>query len=123
MRLACIGIGSNAIRLLIAQWDAGRLCVQAGPIVYCAESVDNGENLHAFAISPDFGWKAVYDGRFGLNVLEIAAFRREDAEESALYARAESKKDCLKPAVLRLIPYSAFANRGESDMLVWLNEA
>ena len=27
MRLACIGIGSNAIRLLIAQWDAGRLCV------------------------------------------------------------------------------------------------
>lgn len=27
MRLACIGIGSNAIRLLIAQWNADRLCV------------------------------------------------------------------------------------------------
>ena len=27
MRLACIGIGSNAIRLLIAQWSQGRLCV------------------------------------------------------------------------------------------------
>lgn len=26
MRLACIGIGSNAIRLLVAQWEAGRLC-------------------------------------------------------------------------------------------------
>ena len=26
MRLACIGIGSNAIRLLIAQWTQGRLC-------------------------------------------------------------------------------------------------
>ena len=26
MRLACIGIGSNAIRLLIAQWTEGRLC-------------------------------------------------------------------------------------------------
>ena len=26
MRLACIGIGSNAIRLLIAQWSDGRLC-------------------------------------------------------------------------------------------------
>ena len=25
MRLACIGIGSNAIRLLIAQWTQGRL--------------------------------------------------------------------------------------------------
>ena len=27
MRLACIGIGSNAIRLLTADWHAGRLCV------------------------------------------------------------------------------------------------
>ena len=27
MRLACIGIGSNAIRLLVAQWSEGRLCV------------------------------------------------------------------------------------------------
>lgn len=26
MRLACIGIGSNAIRLLVAGWEAGRLC-------------------------------------------------------------------------------------------------
>ena len=27
MRLACIGIGSNAIRLLVAQWEAQQLCV------------------------------------------------------------------------------------------------
>ena len=27
MRLACIGIGSNAIRLLTADWHAGKLCV------------------------------------------------------------------------------------------------
>lgn len=27
MRLACIGIGSNAIRLLVAEWSQGRLCV------------------------------------------------------------------------------------------------
>lgn len=26
MRLACIGIGSNAIRMLLAQWEDGRLC-------------------------------------------------------------------------------------------------
>ena len=26
MRLACIGIGSNAIRLLEAEWKEGRLC-------------------------------------------------------------------------------------------------
>lgn len=27
MRLACIGIGSNAIRLLVGEWKQGRLCV------------------------------------------------------------------------------------------------
>ena len=27
MRLACIGIGSNAIRLLTAEWRAEQLCV------------------------------------------------------------------------------------------------
>lgn len=27
MRLACIGIGSNAIRLLTAEWHAGKICV------------------------------------------------------------------------------------------------
>ncbi len=26
MRLGCIGIGSNAIRLLVASWKDGRLC-------------------------------------------------------------------------------------------------
>ena len=26
MRLGCIGVGSNAIRLLSAQWEGGRLC-------------------------------------------------------------------------------------------------
>ena len=99
--------------------DAGKLCVQAGPIVYCAESVDNGENLHTFSISPNFESTVHYSEAFGLNELEISAKRY--AQGGALYRRAEHSGNQPQPATLHLIPYSAFANRGESDMLVWFN--
>lgn len=101
--------------------DIGRLCIQAGPIVYCAESVDNGERLHALAIPADFTYRMHRDDWCGLNVLEIDAFRYED-ETSALYMRALAEKPVAKPTVIRMIPFSAFANRGESDMLTWLRE-
>ena len=100
--------------------DIGRLCVQAGPIVYCAEGVDNGGELHALAISPDFSgqpYERQYDEKIGLDVLDVQGYRIESDGES-LYARA---KTSLRPVQIRLIPYSAFANRGESDMRVWLN--
>ncbi len=101
--------------------DAGKLCVQAGPIVYCAESVDNGENLHAFAISADFTSHVIYDEKYGLNTLEIEGFRYTDSDD-ALYTRADAKKTVLLPTKIKMIPYHAFANRGETDMLVWFKE-
>ena len=95
--------------------DAGLVCIQAGPIVYCAESVDNCENLHAIRISPDFSWKAEYEPKFGLNRLEIGAFRLLGGK--TLYSRAKDEKE--EAFSLKLIPYCCFANRGETDMLVW----
>lgn len=98
--------------------DAGRLCIQAGPIVYCAESVDNGANLHALAVSPDFEAKAVADPVSGLLDYDVTGWRRKDPVD-ALYYRAE---EVWEPTVIRLIPYRCFANRGECDMLVWLHK-
>ncbi len=99
--------------------DVGKLCVQAGPVVYCAESVDNGENLHAFALSADIHAEREWDADIGLNTLSVDAFRYGDTGKG-LYFRA--KKQELSPVKLKMIPYSAFANRGETDMLVWFNE-
>lgn len=99
--------------------DMGRICIQAGPIVYCAESVDNGENLHAFAVPAVFDYTLQFDETIGLDALEIDAFRYPDTG-GELYVRAA--QTALQPKKLRLIPYHAFANRGETDMLVWFNE-
>lgn len=97
--------------------DAGLVCLQAGPIVYCAESADNGENLHAIRVSPDFEWKTEYEPGFGLNRLEVSAYRLRGG--TALYSRAKDEKE--EPFTLKLIPYCCFANRGETDMLVWFH--
>ena len=109
-----------AVRSSAKVWrDAGSLCVQAGPIVYCAESVDNGENLHKYLLSSDLCAQAHFEKAFGLKVLDVEAYELCDTAHGALYARADTDAPALTKTTLRMIPYNAFANRGESDMLVW----
>ncbi len=102
--------------------DVGKLCVQAGPVVYCAEKIDNGENLHALSIDTEFGYAVSFDSKTGLNNLEIDGYRYENTTDK-LYARAKNESPVKKAVKIKLIPYSTFANRGETDMLVWFNRA
>ena len=98
--------------------DAGRVCIMLGPVVYCAESVDNGENLHSFLVPEGFSYTEKYDESFGLHTLEISCKKRLNFElAGGIYS---DKKPRSEKANLKLIPYNSFANRGESDMLVWL---
>lgn len=95
----------------------GRVAVTMGPIVYCCESVDNGGDLRSLFIdaeNPEYSVE--YDEKFGLNIISVNGFKRDDNNE--LYF--EYKND-LTPVKIKLIPYNCFANRGESDFLVWLN--
>jgi DUF1680 family protein len=96
--------------------NAGRVCVARGPVVYCAEGVDNGQYMHSYSIpqSPEFSES--YDERFGLHTVQVACMQ-ETGFEDALYSNRAPQKTA---AYLKLIPYSCFANRGESDMLIWL---
>jgi DUF1680 family protein len=96
--------------------NAGRVCVARGPVIYCAEGVDNAPNMHSCSIpqSPEFN--EVYDERFGLYTLRVACTRETDFGD-ALYANRAPQK---VREILTLIPYSCFANRGEADMMVWL---
>ena len=54
---------------------------------------------------------------FGIPALDVDGTRKLGA--GALYAPADEIK--YEPTRIRLIPYFAFANRGESDMRVWMN--
>jgi len=98
--------------------DAGRLAVRRGPVIYCAEGVDNGGNLHSYLVKAGFK-AAEVPCEFGLPALDVPC-RKLLPFESGLYS---ADAPASEEATLRMIPYNAFANRGESDMLVWLTAA
>ncbi len=101
--------------------DAGRVALTCGPIVYCAEAVDNAElvartgTLDDILLSGDMRFEVGYDKTLDLPV--ITAYAACHAPGGSLYAPEPRPTE---PAVVRFIPYHAFANRGESDMLVWV---
>ncbi|PWL50668.1 MAG: hypothetical protein DBY36_06145 [Clostridiales bacterium] len=96
--------------------NAGRVAVMRGPVVYCMEGVDNGANLRAVRLAADPGFAEEYDETFG-TVLYARAFRAAAADENALYGETPARREAF---TARLIPYHTFANRGETEMLVWM---
>ena len=98
--------------------DAGRVAVRRGPVVYCAESLDNGPMLSEIRLADQAAWDLEYQEAYGLPVLRTKGFRRNpDSFGECLYREAS---DDPISADVTLIPYHAFANRGVSEMQVWL---
>lgn len=97
------------------QTDSGRCAVMRGPVVYCMESVDNGGDLRDIRLIPDGRTTVCTNSVCGLPVLEMDAERRIPTD--TLYS--DRRDQLFKPFRAKLIPYFAFANRGESEMLVW----
>jgi uncharacterized protein len=97
--------------------------VRRGPIVYCLESVDlpAGVALADVGISPDVHIETQYEASLlgGVTVLKTKATAREsDGWDSALYrAIAPARARAID---IRMIPYYAWGNRGDSEMSVWV---
>ncbi len=99
--------------------NAGRVALTYGPVVYCIEGVDNGERLNRIFV--DIRPKKVntYKDFHGLLSIEMAGKRDKDI--SALYVKADQITQ--EDITLKFIPYFAFANRGETSMLVFIRKA
>ena len=89
-----------------------------GPLVYCAEAVDNGDDLFALSLDSSLEGAAVEAADGWLNTLVLKG-RRKTAPCGALYMPLSTD---TVPVSVRLIPYYAFANRGESNMQVWFRK-
>ena len=94
--------------------NSGRVAIMRGPVVYCLEGVDNGKDLTALKVDIK-GKTQVADGEF--IVPDIIAEGFKETENDNLYYDAT---DEYIGTSLRFIPYYAYANRGETDMLVWV---
>ena len=94
---------------------AGKVALTRGPVVYCIESVDNGQLIKQIQIDRVLNEEISFDSTLNLNVIAVDGYRRYD-DCSALYMPVSDK---LKKIRIKFIPYYAFANRGVSEMLVW----
>ena len=95
---------------------AGQAAVMKGPVVFCAEGVDNGEGqLHNYILPADFTASEELNAEYGLPTLTVPCVKQTE-DGGSLYRNQPPKTE---DAVLKLIPYHTFANREETDMRVW----
>ncbi|AUX79850.1 MULTISPECIES: glycoside hydrolase family 127 protein [Sinorhizobium] len=100
--------------------DAGRVALMRGPLVYCAEEIDNGGNLSAIVVPkdlPETKTSIMKDLEDAIAV-ELPV-EREDPTDwgKALYRATPPTRH---EANLRLVPYHLWDNRAPGEMLVWL---
>lgn len=93
--------------------DRGRISVTRGPLVYCAEGVDNEDRLPNVFITNTSGsvnTSSYTDGLMnGIPKLEVAAWEKTPAGN--------------KEINLVLLPYYAWDNRNDGSMMVWFPES
>jgi uncharacterized protein len=84
----------------LVEENINKVAFEFGPLVYCAEEVDNGD-LSQVVIPDGIGF-------------EIKEFNVLDEETNTLVATVDGKE-------LKLIPYFTWSNRGEGQMKVWFS--
>ena len=99
----------------LVEADQGRLAVQRGPLVFCAEWPDNPEgHVLNLALDPDQKFAEEFDaGLLGGTVVLTG---------SAISCRSTLQGEIITGAQqdIKLIPYHLWNNRGPGEMMVWL---
>ena len=97
---------------------SNRAAVQRGPLVYCAEGVDNGGQVLGLSFAREGALtQEPFDPELLGGVAPVTAQGWRQREPGALYAYGMAQ---LEPAQIRLVPYYAWGNRGLTQMRVWL---
>ena len=107
--------------------NVDKVAFRRGPVTFCAEQADNGDNLHMLRVDTRYigdrgegiEWEFDED-TFGHETvkLHVPAKRLLPPEEDGLYPIWQPPKE--ETTKIHLIPYYAWANRGEGEMQVWL---
>ena len=100
--------------------DIGKVCVARGPMVYCAEEVDNGDMLDLLALDPETAFTMTKDRIRDQEIVRLEAdgWRRSSQPGQALYGKY---RPCTyERKRISFIPYFTWSNRGENEMKVWL---
>jgi uncharacterized protein len=92
--------------------DIGKIALQRGPLMYCAEWIDNHGKTGNIILPPDTKFTSEYraDLLNGITVLK--------AETPAVIIHRDDNISTVKQS-FTAIPYYSWANRGKGEMMVW----
>ena len=112
------------IRLIEAnpnlRYDAGKVAVTRGPIVYCMESYDNGERLSSIKLAEHPAPFIEKDDTLfnGANTIYLKAYKKKAWSNDDLYRAFSSEYEEIN---LKMIPYAFWGNRDDTrEMAVWV---
>lgn len=95
-----------------------KYALMRGPVVYCMEGCDNPKPLRDILVDTKTKVNIEKDGTMLLPKLKCKGYVRKMSDDISLYVKKQSKDEKTD---VTFIPYYAFANRGEEEMLVWFN--
>jgi DUF1680 family protein len=95
--------------------DVGKIAVQRGPVIYCAEWPDNntGKILNLFVDK-----NSRFSSEFIPSLLEGTMSIKTTGSQTR--KNVDGKIDTLENEQVTLIPYAFWNNRGPGQMMVWL---
>lgn len=93
------------------QANMDRLAVTRGPLVYCAEEIDNATRIQRYVVSNPADAADIYTS--SMDTKPLAGMTSIDIPASVLI------DDQIEVSRLSLIPYFAWNNRGNASMNVW----
>jgi DUF1680 family protein len=101
------------------RYNIGRACLFRGPILYCLEEHDNGKYLNKLLLDPNNSIDEKIEKINSENIISLTSkgFKFKDTNNLYLQDKPEMMETSLK-----FIPYYCWSNRGENEMLVWINE-
>ncbi len=93
--------------------DEGRISIEKGPVVYCAEWPDNDFSVRSVLMpkKPQFSVVSRPDLLYGIDQIKT---------DTQTISYNESGKLEVNNVTLTLIPYYAWCHRGSGEMTVWL---
>lgn len=98
--------------------DSGKVAFSRGPLIYCAEGVDNDEDVLSLRVKKDGQVGSCTSNKLdGIIEIRIDGYRISGSDR--LYSTIRPK---LEPYKITLIPYYAWCNRGLNQMRVWIPE-
>ena len=103
--------------------DEGKACIMRGPLVYCLEETDNGENLSSLYVDTKKALTENWEEQLLGGVMTVEAKGKRILEDhwtaEELYKEQPPE---LKDVTLKAVPYCYWGNRKTGEMAVWIRQ-